>query len=246
MKRIPWQVFLGAVLVLLSAALYCLHFLIYRDLHHIFIYLLGDLAFMPVEVLLVTFIIHQLLNSREKRSRLEKLNMVIGSFFSEVGTRLLTYVSDCDPELDAVRTDLLVKANWTAREFQAVSRRLKSHQYRIAIAMVDLDALKKILVGKSDFLVRLLENPSLLEHETFTDLLRAVFHLTEELESREKLRGLPASDLAHLAGDIHRAYRLLAAEWLAYMKYLQEAYPYLFSLSIRLNPFDRHASPIVY
>jgi hypothetical protein len=33
-------------------------------------------------------------------------------------------------------------------------------------------------------------------------------------------------------------------EWLAYMKHLKHAYPYLFSLAMRTNPFEAEASPI--
>jgi hypothetical protein len=100
-------------------------------------------------------------------------------------------------------------------------------------------------LGKRDFLLRLLENPNLLEHETFTEHLRAVFHLTEELTSREDLMGLPDTDYAHLSGDIQRAYGLLVHQWLDYMRHLKDNYPYLFSLAMRINPFDQSASPIV-
>jgi hypothetical protein len=34
-------------------------------------------------------------------------------------------------------------------------------------------------------------------------------------------------------------------EWLTYMQYLKQYYPYLFSLAMRKNPFDRNASVIV-
>jgi len=37
----------------------------------------------------------------------------------------------------------------------------------------------------------------------------------------------------------------LVRQWLAYMKYLKNFYPYLFSLAMRTNPFDQHASPII-
>lgn len=57
--------------------------LFFRDPHHIFLYLIGDIAFVFIEVLLVTLIIHQLLSRREKQAMLKKLNMVIGAFFSE-------------------------------------------------------------------------------------------------------------------------------------------------------------------
>ena len=100
-------------------------------------------------------------------------------------------------------------------------------------------------MGKRDFLLRLLENPNLLEHDSFTDLLWAVFHLTEELSHRVDVKQLPEADYEHLSGDIERAYRLIISEWLDYMKHLKSNYPYLFSLSIRTNPFDQDASPEV-
>ena len=51
----------------LSALTYYAHFLIFHDVHHIFIYLVGDLGFMFLEVLLITLVFHELLSRREKR-----------------------------------------------------------------------------------------------------------------------------------------------------------------------------------
>jgi hypothetical protein len=207
--------------------------------------MIGDMAFVFIEVLLVTLIIHRLLGEREKRARLEKLNMVIGAFFSEVGTRLLTYFSDLDPNLDRIRKDLIVTSGWSEQEFSGISKRLRNYDYGVEIQKADLEGLRGFLLGRRNFLLRLLENPNLLEHESFTGLLRAVFHLTEELENREDVKGLPDTDYEHLANDIKRAYVLLVYEWLDYMKHLKDNYPYLFSLAMRTNPFDREASPIV-
>jgi hypothetical protein len=33
--------------------------------------------------------------------------------------------------------------------------------------------------------------------------------------------------------------------WLEYMEHLKDNYPYLFSLAMRVNPFDKTASPVV-
>jgi hypothetical protein len=245
MKGMRWQIILGLSLVVLSVVFYFIHYAIFRDPHHIFIYLIGDIAFVFIEVLLVTLIIHQLLSVREKRARLEKLNMVIGVFFSEIGADLVTYFSDFDPKLERIKQELIVRPNWSEKEFSALSKRLKSYDYGVEIQKVELEYLRDFLIGKRDFLLRLLENPNLLEHESFTELLRAVFHLTEELQNREDISQLPDSDYEHLAGDIRRAYVLLVQHWLDYMKHLKDNYPYLFSLAMRTNPFDQSASPIV-
>jgi hypothetical protein len=245
MKRIGWQVTLGIGLVLLSAALYTVHYTLFHDKHHIFIYLVGDVAFVPIEVLLVTLIIHRVLTAREKRARMQKMNMVIGTFFSEAGTYLLTVFSDHDPDLDSIRKDLLVTGEWSDRKFGEAWRELRTYTYDVDMARINLGELRDYLKSRRDFLVRLLENPMLLDHESFTGLLRAVFHLTEELEARPDFRTLPQTDVGHLAGDIHRAYYNLVMQWLLYMKYLKTTHPYLFSLAMRTNPFDRSAAPVV-
>jgi len=245
MKRLNWQILLGLSLIALSALLYFIHYAVFRDAHHIFIYMVGDIAFVPIEVLLVTLIIHRLLSEREKRSMLHKLNMVIGAFFSEVGTRLLKSFYHFDTHADTIRGNLIVAKEWSAKDFSRTLKHLKNHDYIIDAKKGDLGDLQRYLVGKRDFLLRLLENPNLLEHESFTELLWAVFHLTEELAHRKDVKQLPDTDYEHLSGDIKRAYVLLIFEWLAYMKHLKSDYPYLFSLSIRINPFDPNASPEV-
>jgi hypothetical protein len=245
MKLFNWQIFLGFSLILLSAILYLFHYTVFRDSHHIFLYLIGDLAFLPIQVLLVTLIIDRLLNVREKRSLLKKLYMVIGAFFSEVGTDLLKSFFRFTLHQDEIRQDFVEKNDWSNKAFSNIRKRLKNYDYRMESQKGDLEQLKDFLLRKREFLLALLENPNLLEHESFTELLWAVFHLTEELALRADVKQLPDTDYSHLSGDIKRTYALLMAEWLAYMKHLRDNYPYLFSLSARMNPFDPNASPIV-
>ena len=125
-----------------------------------------------------------------------------------------------------------------------MSNNLKKYEYSVNVHTCRLDVLKDFVLQKREFLVRLLENPFLIEHESFTDLLRAAFHLIEELACREDVNSLPDSDKNHISGDIKRVYERLVHQWLDYMHYQKDHYPYLFSLSLRTNPFDREASPI--
>jgi hypothetical protein len=245
MKNFKWQVVLSAVLVLISIGSYILHFLIFRDAHHIFIYLLGDIAFLPIEVLFVTLIINQLLGNREKRIKLKKLNMVIGTFFSEAGAELLRLFLAFEKDDQALKTVILHERRWSDNDFLKLLKQLPGFAYDIDIRGGDLPALKVFLTSRRGFLLSLLGNANLLEHDKFTDLLWAVFHLTDELEYRGDFDRLPAADLQHLAQDLRRAFQLLVLEWLAYMRHLKHDYPYLFSLAIRTNPFDSEASAII-
>ena len=186
-----------------------------------------------------------MLNRRERKARIEKLNMVMNLFFSEIGNRLLRYFVGLDPHVASLRKDLVVTNAWSAADFLKVSQLLKSHKYNIDIEKVPHEELKTFFDGKVDLLLRLLENPALLERESFTETIRAVFHFRDELLLRQDISQLPESDKKHLVGDMTRAYRLLALQWLDYMRYLKDNYPYIFSLAMRINPFDLNASPIV-
>jgi len=145
--NIKWQIFFGTALVLLSALWYFVHYLVFHDAHHILIYLIGDIAFVPIEVLLVTLIIHQLLDRKEKHARLEKLNMVIGTFFSEVGTRLLTLFSDHDPGLDGIKEGLIVTGDWSDQDFSSADKHLRNYEFNVDMAQIDLVKLQDFLIG---------------------------------------------------------------------------------------------------
>lgn len=238
MKHRQWLFLFATFLIALSALLFGVHYLLFGDLHHIGIYTLHDIAFLPIEVLLVTIVIHSLLERQNLQQKLEKLNMVIGAFYSGIGTELLRTFAAADCTLAFMEPDLLVDSTWDKAAFKVHKKRAREFEYLVESGMVDLVALREVLVRHEDFLLRILENPVMLEHESFSNVLRAVFHLTEELKSRENLQETPPSDRSHLGGDITRAYSLMTLSWLDYMQYLQSDYPYLFSLAIRINPFS--------
>jgi hypothetical protein len=240
-----WLLIAAAGLIALSVLLYSAHYLIFHDEHHLLIYLVGDLAFVPLEVLLVTLVIDQLLGSREKKARREKMNMLFGAFFTTLGTPLLARFSRADPGIGAIRSRLAAGEAWHPDRFQEVKACMESHKCSVPPGQVDLGTLRDLLAGQEDFLLRIIENPAIFEHESFTDLILALDHLYEELKARGDLSALPPSDLAHLATDIQRVYSRLVPEWVSYMEYLRAHYPYLFSLAMRTNPFDPAASVIV-
>ena len=236
---------LAGLLVLLSVFFYALDYAIFHKGRDIVFYVLMDVAFLFVQVLLVTVIIERWLTAWQRRSMLKKLNMVIGAFFGEVGTDLLKALARFDAELAGVCPSLCVTGQWSGQQFEDLRRAVAGRDYHMDVQKGDLAGLRDLMVGQREFLVRLLEHPNLLEHDRFTELMWAVFHLADELSHRPSTQGLPATDLQHLAGDMKRAYSLLVREWLFYMEHLKADYPYLFSLAVRTNPFDPRAQVIV-
>lgn len=245
MSKLPWEAKLALVLVTITVTVYTLKTLFIGNMSGTAEYIFNSLGFLPINVLLVTVVLNKLLAMRSQREKMEKLNMVIGTFFSETGTGLLTYLSEYDPTLDQIRGKLSLSVATGEEDFKKIRADLKAHPFEVTAATIDLPAVQSYLRGRRDFLLRLLENPVLLEHQRFTELLQAVFHLTEELDRRGDCTNLPESDRAHLAGDINRVYGLLVYQWLDYMDYLWRRYPYMFSLAVRTNPFDETASPVV-
>ncbi len=247
MKRYSYFITLAAIFFAISGLVYFIHYLIFRDLHHIFIFMGSDLGFVFLEVFLVVVVIERVLARRDKGAMFSKLNMVVGAFFSEVGTPLIGKLLGCFDRRTEISRNLAVSQDWSHRDFK------KAMAFALIIedkdkpncANIDLNELKAFLTRKRSFLLRLLENPNVLEHERFSDLLWAVFHLAEELEARTSLEGLPQSDMAHINGDLQRVYGHLAAEWIAYAEHLKLQYPFLFSLVIRTNPFRKHPSAVV-
>jgi hypothetical protein len=241
-----YRIFLLAAIGFLaaSALFYGVHYLIFRDPHHIFIYLLGDFAFLPLEVFIVVIVIERILTRREKQSMLYKLNMAIGAFFSEIGSYLLSVLIGYFNNREEISRNLNVKADWTIKDFKRADTFAYNLKIDFDIRKVDLEKLKKFLSQKRYYLLTMLENPNLLEHDRFTDLLWATTHLDEELEARVSLQDLPQADLEHLAVDIQRMYDHLASEWLDYVQHLKANYPFLFSLVLRTHPFQEKPSPV--
>ncbi len=242
MRNVKWQLKWAIILIFLSAFVYLFHYFIFRDVHHIFLYLIGDIAFVFIEVLMVTLVIHELLTIRDKKEKIEKMNMVVGAFFTEMGGTLLDRLNDFDKNFDEVKNNFIDIDTWSKKDFPEKLEMAKKIHYELDMRKGDLEKLKQFLSEKREFTLRLLENPNLLEHDSFAELLWAVTHLTEELSLRKDLKKCTNTDLGHLQGDMKRAYIILIYEWIEYMEHLKNKYPYLFSLAVRMNPFNPEAS----
>ncbi len=237
LKKIPWQISLGILLIISSFMLYSLHYSIFRDAKHIFIYLIGDLAFLPLEVLIVSIIINQVLNNREKKDKLHKLNMVIGAFFTEIGSELMYRIAQLDSDKSWLQKTFEHEKEWSYLELTRIEKELKSHKCKLEYDGTKIQDLKEFLDSKREFLLNLLSNQNLLDHNRFTSLIWSVFHTTEELLRRKNLTKNSLEDQKHILADIQRGYKLIIIEWVAYLKHLQVDYPYLFKFELRANPF---------
>jgi len=237
-------ILIALTLVLISVCVYIAHYLIFHDIHHILIYMMGDLAFLPLEVLLVGIVVERILTRREIEERKSKLNMVISAFYSEVGNPLVAMLLNATSQRGLIIENLDVTSTWKEAEFKKAELFVKNTGL-IDFDQINISELHAFLLSKRGFLLSLIDNPNVLEHELFSDVLLSVFHLAEELESRPSLTSLGERDRAHITEDIKRANRNLLVQWLDYMRHLKSNYPYLFSHYLRIHPFQYKPSAVI-
>jgi len=236
---------LSLFLVIISVALYILQLEIFKSPHDTFFYFLQDLAFLPFEVAIVTIVLGRVIETSNKRDRMKKINMAINAFFSEAGTEIMMTLEHLNEKDDSLRQYLCIDMAWTGADFSAALKIMKTMEFGVMYRTSAYEELKTLLLEKRRFMLRMIENPNLLEHDTFTDMLLAVFHLTEELIAREDFAILPTADTTHLANDVKRALKTLLIQWVSHMEHMRSDYPYLYSLEVRRNPFNDAKSIIV-
>lgn len=239
MKKYRWQMMLGAGLILMSAFFYSLHYLIFRDAHHIAIYLVGDIAFVPIEVLLVTLIIEEVLSKREKRITARNLQMMVGVFFHEMGAGLLQRMQQYMPGAADLNRQLTPAAmmKWQAADYSRKIGEVAGIDTSFFCEGCDLSSLRDFLNQKQELLLRMLENPNLAGNDELANMLWAITHISDELHVRPHIENLGHEDARHIEGDFSRAFDLLLVEWLKYVVHLKQEYPYMYLAALSYGPF---------
>jgi len=250
-ERLSWKAKFSILMIILIIIIYGSNYLVLGDAEHIISYIWTHLGFIPVDILIVAFLLDEIIERKEKEAMLEKLDMLMSTFFSEVGNDLINQLSTVN-KYKASTENLKSIKNWNDADYENKLNELKNSNVDFSAMDIPLENreefledLRTLLAGKREFIINLINNPNLLEKEEFTGLINAILHLDEELEHRQKLDLVTNSDFAHLNGDMQRVYEKLVYEWVYYLRYLNKHYPYMIALIIRTNPFDETASVYV-
>ncbi|MBU0580353.1 MAG: hypothetical protein KKA19_04170, partial [Candidatus Margulisbacteria bacterium] len=158
-------------LLLLSVLIYLVHFWIFHDFHHISIYFVGDLGFMGIEALIVYYVIDHLLKTREKAALRKKLNMLAGIFFYDLGIKVINELNNLVQNKDAQAANICVQEGWADKDFLRVQKNIPELQLKFQYKNEVVENLAKVLSAGKELIIRLMENPSLHEHEIFSDML---------------------------------------------------------------------------
>lgn len=249
-ERLSWKAKFSILMVILIIVIYGSNYLVLGDAEHIISYIWTHLGFIPVDILIVAFLLDEIIERKEKEAMLEKLDMLMSTFFSEVGNDLISQLSSVNKYKANTETLKSIK-NWNDSDYESKLNELKesSIDFQAELSPEErkefLENLRNFLVSKREFIINMINNPNLLEKEEFTALVNAILHLDEELEHRTDMALVNDSDFGHLNGDMQRVYGKLIHEWIYYLRYLNKHYPYMIALIIRTNPFDEDAEVYV-
>jgi len=238
MKKKPQIPTLILILLVSSIVIYGIQIILFHRVGETEFYFLQDMAFLPISVLLVTLGLNTVIVRQEQIEKKEKVSVVINEFFAETGTELVMALRLHIANLDGLAPRLQLGGEWQDRDFSASIDAIGKYSFHTALVEEDLYSLRETLTQRKDHILRLFENANLMEQDRFTGMLWAVYHVYDELRSRDSLSNLPATDIAHLNLDIQRAFQILLIEWIESMRILKKKYPYLYSLAVRKCPFS--------
>jgi hypothetical protein len=209
--------------------MFLFHYIIFGQLENTIYYSLMSLCFIPINILGVTLVFEKLEDRRAKIERLNKLNMLVGLFFSDVGFNLLKLIAAGDTKINLLNLDF--------NDIRACANKFTTHDHDISFELIDYPKLKQLVIGSREILSTLIANENILEHETFTDLLMALMHLRDEILFIQHKEELNHDDCIHLKGDLVRVYKTLTVQWINYLSHLKQFYPFQYNSAIKFNPF---------
>jgi hypothetical protein len=235
MKNNKWTMIFIISLILMSISVYVIHYFVFRDAHHIGIFLVEDIAFIPLEVIIVSLFFHKLIEEKHKKQLIEKLSILVGVFFNEVGKGMLERLNNSMYSNGKVCSVFDTVSNWVDKDFKIKEKEFPNYKFKLKEKYFDINEFAELLREKRAFLMTMLQNPVLLEKDSFTFLLRYVFYLEEQLEHYDNFT---EKDKLLLKKDIENLYPLLLKEWFFYLNHLKKHNKQVFDLAVRNNPFN--------
>ncbi|MDO4619497.1 MAG: hypothetical protein Q4B09_02645 [Lachnospiraceae bacterium] len=229
MRNIKSKVLL---LLLMSAVVYGIQLLIFHDPNTTEFYILQDIAFLPISIAVATVVIGQYVDSREKQERREKTQMLTSTFFTEIGIELLELLLPLTTDKETVNALLDrmdIDDDKTLDELRPV---IRQSELPLKADEKSYETIRNLIIDRREILLIISSNPLLLDHEDFTKLLWALFHLLDEFRLRGTYTELSDGDLAHMEHDLEELLKLLLTSWARNVLFTKRNYPSYYNASL--------------
>ena len=157
-----WKIKFSLLMVVLIIIIYGSNYLVLGDAEHIISYIWTHLGFIPVDILVVAFLLDEIIERKEKEAMLEKLDMLMSTFFSEVGNEMINQLSHAN-KYKASTENLKSIKNWDEKDYDLKLEELKntSIDFQADISPENreefLENLRNLLVDKREFIINLIK-----------------------------------------------------------------------------------------
>ncbi|MPQ43342.1 hypothetical protein [Clostridium tarantellae] len=228
-------------LISIGLFLYYIHYLIFSNLYGTVSSIFFAVAFTPVQIILNILVIDKTVDQKEKIQHDKKINILVGTFFSEFGTDFLTDLVKGDDNIQKILPDNMVSKCLREECFENLKQLASSYEYVLNIEKINLVEIKEKLYNKNEFLIDLMTNAEVKEDQSFTDLLISLIHLNDEIKARYNDGKLEKYEIIHILYDMRIVYKKLTIEWINYMIKLKGTYKQLFVRAMITSPFDNRS-----
>ena len=95
MKR-DWKIKFSILMIIAAIIIFGTNYLVLKDTHSIVSYVWLHIGFIPIDIIIVAFILEDIMSRKEKEAIYEKLDMLISTFFTEIGNELIEEFSSAN------------------------------------------------------------------------------------------------------------------------------------------------------
>ncbi len=112
-------------MIIAAIIIFGTNYLVLKDTHSIVSYVWLHIGFIPIDIIIVAFILEDIIEQKEKEAIYEKLDMLISTFFTEIGNELIEEFSSAN-EFKASTSYLKAIPNWDNAEYDKQLKKLKN------------------------------------------------------------------------------------------------------------------------
>ena len=224
---------ISVLLIILSAIIYLLQILIFRDVRNTFFYIFQDFAFLPVSIAVATIAVGALLDERDRLQKIEGTRMLRSVFFTGIGSSILLKLSPCciySQEMASLMhvegsTDTLRERSRLHKAIRQRQEEINAMDLRVKLDRDVYEGVCQILEDNRPELLIMSSNNNLMVEKSFKEVIWGIFHLMDEFHLRGHWEDLSEADIQHLEDDFSTVLRLMLANSIGNTWYLKETYP---------------------
>lgn len=237
-EKLKLNLIIFIILLIVSASGYMLHYILFGNVYDTISVILLTLGYVPIGILYEMAIVNKILQSKEQSKITRKKNVILSSFFYQVGTEMLIFFIESDEKIIELEKYYSINLDWEVENFQILRSVFEEYSCSINIDKIDFKVLSESLISNGKFLLELISNSAFEEQKDVNEMIMSLLHLRDELSCRWKEVALEEYLKEHIVDDMSKCYKLLLLNWVDYMEDMKGFYPSLYVRTLINSPFN--------